>query len=102
MALGLDHRRLAAGAFTWMVSGVIATIIASGIAWLMLAGHRDEKKPCEERQCFSQLDRRLAAIEAEMKVRTADRYTGTDAKRDLLIINQRIDALHQHRQEGGQ
>lgn len=73
----------------------IAGIIAGAIAWLFLFMHVNENRPCRERPCFTQLDKRLAAIEAEMRARTVDRYTGADAKRDLALINQRIDTLHE-------
>jgi len=80
-------------AVNWFVAGLIASILIAG-ALALSSGHR---RPCAERQCFAGLDSRLAAIEAEMKVRTADRYTGSDAKRDLIVINKRIDAMHAER-----
>lgn len=79
--------------FESLAHWVIAGVIAAGIAWVMVSSHLNERKPCAERSCFIQLDRRLAAIEADMKARTQDRYTGTDAKRDLLIINHRLDRI---------
>ena len=90
MALGVVRK----SAFNWLVAGLIASIFLAGVIALKNGHHR----PCSERKCFSQLDSRLAAIEAEMKVRTADRYTGSDAKRDLIIINKRIDSMHAQRQ----
>jgi hypothetical protein len=52
-----------------------------------------------ENRCHIDLDKRIAALEAAMLARTQDRYTGTDAKRDLLIINQRIDAVQAEMRE---
>ena len=77
-----------------LVNWIIAALIASLIAFLTLSLHVRDSKPCLERPCYAKLDSRLAAIEAEMKVRTQDRYTGKDAKRDLSLVNQRIDNLH--------
>ena len=88
MALGM---KIAASVINW----TIAALIASLIAFLTLSMHTRDRKPCIERPCYAKLDSRLAAIEAEMKVRTQDRYTGKDAKRDLELINQRIDNLHE-------
>jgi hypothetical protein len=77
-------------AITWIISAAIASLIA----FVTMEMHSSNRIPCADRKCYAQLDTRLAVIEAEMKVRTADRYTGADAKRDLLIINRRIDAIH--------
>jgi hypothetical protein len=82
-------------AITWMIAAIIAAMIGG----VTVAMHNSDRRPCAERRCYAELDNRLAAIEAEMKVRTADRYTGSDAKRDLLIINRRIDAIHTERKE---
>ncbi len=82
--------RAAASLANW----IIAALIASLIAFLTVSMHAREMKPCIERPCYAKLDSRLASIEAEMKVRTQDRYTGKDAKRDLELVNQRIDNLH--------
>lgn len=72
----------------------IASMIAGAIAWGLVYLHARDSRPCNEKRCFVLLDKRLAAIEAELQARTADRYTGEDAKRDLLIMNNRIEALH--------
>ena len=82
--------KFALSIFNWTV----AALIASLIAWLTLSMHTREQKPCIERPCYAKLDNRLGAIEAEMKVRTQDRYTGKDARRDLELVNKRIDNLH--------
>jgi len=93
----------------WMIAGVIAAIIA----WLFIDSHISDRKPCAQRVCFAQLDGRLSAIEAEMKVRTEDRYRGSDAKRDKLAmqaeinalraeINKRIDAIALHKSRSAQ
>lgn len=77
---------------------LIAASVAALIAWMFVRAHAVSNVPCSEQRCIAAIESRLAAIEAEMKVRTVDRYTGSDAKRDLSLINQRIDALH-HRIE---
>jgi hypothetical protein len=84
MAMGM---KIAASVINW----TIAALIASLIAFLILTMHTRENKPCLERPCYAKLDSRLAAIEAEMKVRTQDRYTGTDAKRDLHLMQRQIE-----------
>jgi hypothetical protein len=82
----------------------IATLIAGVIAYIMLYAHSKDTTPCIQRQCYQLLDARLAAIEAELAVRTEDRYHGTDAKRDQALmlkeinnvraeLNKRIDGL---------
>ena len=77
----------------------IAAVIAGGIAWAFVVLHmRESEANCAQNPCHLDYERRLSAIEAAMVERTQDRYTGSDAKRDLLIINQRIDAL-QRQQE---
>lgn len=82
--------KLMKGAISWIIAGVVS----SAIAVVAVSIYSKDSKPCSERRCFSELDVRIAALEASMKARTADRYTGTDAKRDLLIINRRIDSIH--------
>ena len=77
----------------------IAAVIAGAIAWAFVLLHAADTRPCTQRECISDIDKRLAAIEAAMLVRTQDRYTGSDAKRDLLVIHQRIDALQRLHQE---
>ena len=78
----------------------IAAVIAGGIAWAFVVLHmRESEANCAQNPCHLDYERRLSAIEAAMVARTQDRYTGTDAKRDLLIINQRIDAIHRQQQE---
>jgi hypothetical protein len=75
----------------WMLAAVIAAMIT----WTFMAMHIHESDVnCMDNRCHIDLEKRIAALEAEMRARTQDRYTGTDAKRDLLVINQRIDALH--------
>jgi parvulin-like peptidyl-prolyl isomerase len=77
-----------------------AAIIAAVIAWTFLAVHvKESDVNCMENRCHIDLDKRIAALEAAMLARTQDRYTGTDAKRDLLIINQRIDAVQAEMRE---
>lgn len=76
--------------FNWLIAGSIATLLLVAAIGI----NSSHSKPCAERQCFSKLDKRLGAIESEMKVRTQDRYTGTDARRDLERLDRRIDALH--------
>ena len=83
-------RRFMESAIHW----IIASLIAAGIAWGLVMMHASENKPCTEKRCYVVLDKRLASIESEMKARTVDRYTGTDARRDLERLDKRIDALH--------
>lgn len=106
MAMGLNRSKLASSAFHWTVAAVISTVLLFIVGAIVARGH-DEKAPCIERPCYVALDKRLAAIEAQMLARTQDRYTGTDAKRDLALvrqdiqairieINKRIDTMHKH------
>jgi len=79
---------------------IIAALIAGAITWTFLIFHaRENNANCAENPCHLNYERRLAAIEAAMVARTQDRYTGADAKRDLALINQRIDALQRLHQE---
>jgi hypothetical protein len=79
---------------------IVAAVIAGAITWTFLVFHsRNSESNCVSNPCHLDYERRLSAIEAAMVARTQDRYTGTDAKRDLLIINQRIDAIHRQQQE---
>jgi hypothetical protein len=79
---------------------IIAAVIAGGIAWAFVMIHmRESEANCAQNPCHLDYERRLAAIESAMVARTQDRYTGTDAKRDLTIINQRIDALQRLHQD---
>jgi hypothetical protein len=79
---------------------IIAAVIAGAIAWTFVVFHmRESEANCAQNPCHLDYERRLAAIESAMVARTQDRYTGSDAKRDLLIINQRIDALQRLHQE---
>ena len=82
--------KTAESAMHWMIAGVVAAFIA----WIFVRAHAVSNTPCLEQRCIAELDSRLAAIEAEMRTRTVDRYTGSDAKRDMSLVNQRIDALH--------
>ena len=79
----------------WLIAG----LVAAAIAWMFVRAHTVSNTPCSEQRCIAGIEQRLAAIESEMRTRTVDRYTGSDAKRDLIIINQRIDALHQSMRE---
>jgi len=73
---------------------IIAAVIAGAIAWAFVAFHlRESETNCAKNPCHLNYERRLSSIEAAMVARTQDRYTGADAKRDLALINQRIDAL---------
>jgi len=78
------------GALSWTIAALVAAVIGA----FTVAIYSKDSKPCAERRCYNELDTRIATLEASMKARTADRYTGNDAKRDLLIINQRIDNIH--------
>jgi hypothetical protein len=79
---------------------IIAAVIAGAITWTFLVFHsRESEYNCASNPCHLDYERRLSAIEGAMVARTQDRYTGTDAKRDLIIINQRIDALQRLHQE---
>ena len=79
---------------------IIAAVIAAAITWTFLIFHsRESESNCASNPCHLDYERRLSAIEAAMVARTQDRYTGSDAKRDLTIINQRIDAIHRQQQE---
>ena len=79
---------------------IIAAVIAGGIAWAFVAFHmRESETNCASNPCHLDYERRLSAIEAAMVARTQDRYTGADAKRDLALINQRIDALQQEQRK---
>jgi hypothetical protein len=83
-------------AFNWLIAAVLAVMIA----WAFMIFHaRESEANCAQNPCHLNYERRLSAIEAAMVARTQDRYTGTDAKRDLLIINQRIDAMQRLHQE---
>jgi hypothetical protein len=78
----------------------IAAIIAGAIAWTFVVFHmRESEANCASNPCHLDYERRLSAIEAAMVARTQDRYTGADAKRDLALINQRIDSLQRQQQE---
>lgn len=83
-------------AFNWLIAAVLAFIIT----WAFLIFHaRESEANCAQNPCHLDYERRLSAIESAMVARTQDRYTGTDAKRDLTLINQRIDALHRQQME---
>jgi hypothetical protein len=83
-------------AFNWLIAAVLAIIIT----WSFLMYHsRESDANCAKNPCHLDYERRLSAIEAAMVARTQDRYTGADAKRDLALINQRIDSLQRQQQE---
>ena len=79
---------------------IIAAVIAAAITWTFLIFHsRNSEANCTRNPCHLDYERRLSAIEAAMVARTQDRYTGTDAKRDLTIVNQRFEALQRECRE---
>ena len=82
----------------WIIAGTIATMIA----WMFVRAHTASNTPCAEQRCIAELDSRLSAIEAEMRTRTVDRYTGANARRDLAIVHQRIDAVQKQIREAHQ
>jgi hypothetical protein len=79
---------------------IIAAVIAGAITWTFLVFHsRESEYNCASNPCHLDYERRLSAIEGAMVARTQDRYTGTDAKRDLIITNQRIDGVRRECRE---
>ena len=79
---------------------IIAAVIAGAITWTFLIFHsRNSEANCTRNPCHLDYERRLSAIEGAMVARTQDRYTGSDAKRDLTLINQRIEGLQRECRE---
>lgn len=78
------------------VHWVIAAALAALIAWMFVRVHTANNTPCNEQRCVAEIEKRISVLDARMRVMTEDRYTGSDAKRDLIIINKRIDALHEN------
>jgi hypothetical protein len=102
MALEINKHAAVKFIVTWGISGLVAFVVG---LFIIHIHNEADKRPCQTKGCFILLDKRIAVIEADMKARTADRYTGADAKRDKEAaqkelslmrkeLNQRIDAMH--------
>ena len=103
-------KEIFAGAFHWIVAGIISAVIAWSIVNMFLDKHETGQKRCHEKPCYNDLNKRLISVEsslkAEIAAKTDKRYRADDAERDQRIlrseiaevrneVNRRIDKLHE-------